>query len=1531
MASEIPPHFRAALNPRELPAHRVERLWALHAELTSAPGLANAAAWLPAAWPHLLQLLNDAHPDVRAAAAPLVGHLGAVLAGGGGVSGLAPSTHGAHGIHTTAPTHHATATTVLVPVVQVLTPVALAPAPGPGLAYGAARPGVPPPHLTHMAHPTHIAHQTHIAVPIPLAAGGGPGPGPLPPFPPHARPRHAHPAPGHSHGHPQQHHHHPAPAPAASAPGAPGAVPLNPLSGRMPPTALLDWALAVLPADSKVAAAQHLRPEAKASALGALCACVAAMPAPALAPYGGQLLRLCCGLLEAASTPPALLGPLLRLLLAALPGVPLAALGHALSDLADLLCGWALEPAMASADRHLVTLVLHALRPQWHSHPAFAAELTCSMANDLTAAAAALAEAVGAASTAAIAADADAQAAAVAAAQQQVASCVPLLQLLVDIFSAISLRPPPPPDAADTATAAAAAAAPLLLTRPGAATAQNLLELYPQLLAATKGIAASLAQLGPLAAGGVDEGGSGAMTEEAMAAAAAAVCRCVAVLAEAAASCTPDEMDARDVAEVCEALQSGGTGGGGGSDGASASDIAGLLAAMTLDEEAGCESVVGSKQPSAAGPVSAALRAVTGKANGAAVSGSGGDSRDENEAAGRVEPAGPSSERGTEDSRRRCAALRAWVLRLGLDWSMGALAAAAEGSGAGALAAGGPAGGAELAALTELTVQLLRLVAAELADWPRLAAGLVVEAVLEETVGGNGEGCGGLRRLRASQRLALVSAAAKVLHGALLTARVDNGSSRDGSGNEGAAKAACSVAGSVANAALSWVLEDLSAQLASQSVEPPSLATKALPWPASQAHLMPRAASKAALAGGELYAADEAVAAGAATSGSCSKTAGEDISAAAAFDCAVLQAACQRGLLPTLAAAKVEAVTWTLLTASGAAVDAGAAPPPSVLCALFDAWAAAGLCTIVGLASQRPQPQQLQLASGDPEAADSLTASTTRALRSCCAAYLSTLHSLLVLLPRRAGSAAASSGASAAGATVTASLGVLLGASACSGSDGSGGNHALLAALQLRAVAALRRLVAHPAMAAGSATAPLRSARLFALAAESVAAGMASSDASVRAAAADCGAALAAGPHRGAPPCAAAAGPPAVQPAPAAALPAAVLPAEAYAPLLAAALDGLTDTSAPAAEAAARLAAELAEAALVAATAAGVPASIGSWLPDWQDELALAPQQWSLRLPQLVRLMEAVFGQAPVAVAVPTGAAGPGGAAGGGSALLLRKRVPGAQGGSGEGAGGEREDEEGGGSAGGGGGGGGAGGGAGGTGAGGVGAGGGNVGGGKMEVLHRLALALQPLVVASSPSPASSATSTGDGDAKPTAEAAEGQAAAGAVLKPQDVFAGRCSALLVGGRSAAALAWLAVQEGAKQLVAGRLRTHLGGPTQTLGALERMLQATYSRMSQERREARGVAPSLPLRSSSSRDGAWLLLELVGGLERAVAAAAEGVTVGGSGTGRKGGPGVGAGGVKAEAQLQAQQALPQPVLAFFAANRKKYTKYASCLPP
>lgn len=68
-----------------------------------------------------------------------------------------------------------------------------------------------------------------------------------------------------------------------------------------------------------------------------------------------------------------------------------------------------------------------------------------------------------------------------------------------------------------------------------------------------------------------------------------------------------------------------------------------------------------------------------------------------------------------------------------------------------------------------------------------------------------------------------------------------------------------------------------------------------------------------------------------------------------------------------------------------------------------------------------------------------------------------------------------------------------------------------------------------------------------------------------------------------------------------------------------------------------------------------------------------------------------------------------------------------------------------------------------------------------------------------------------------------------------------------------------------------------------------VQVIFSRLSQERRDAASAGVS-----AASRESAWLVLELVGALERAVAHAAEGHVY--------------------------RETLAQPVLAFFAANKK-----------
>ncbi len=104
-------------------------------------------------------------------------------------------------------------------------------------------------------------------------------------------------------------------------------------------------------------------------------------------------------------------------------------------------------------------------------------------------------------------------------------------------------------------------------------------------------------------------------------------------------------------------------------------------------------------------------------------------------------------------------------------------------------------------------------------------------------------------------------------------------------------------------------------------------------------------------------------------------------------------------------------------------------------------------------------------------------------------------------------------------------------------------------------------------------------------------------------------------------------------------------------------------------------------------------------------------------------------------------------------------------------------------------------------------------------------------------------------------------------------------------------AWWAVQEAAKHLVAVRLRTHHGGPAQTLAALERAVQAAASRLQQDG-AGNGSPASVP---AGRQQAAMLLLLFVHALEQGVSCAA-----------------AGGGSSRAEA--------PQPAATFFAANAK-----------
>ncbi len=221
---------------------------------------------------------------------------------------------------------------------------------------------------------------------------------------------------------------------------------------------------------------------------------------------------------------------------------------------------------------------------------------------------------------------------------------------------------------------------------------------------------------------------------------------------------------------------------------------------------------------------------------------------------------------------------------------------------------------------------------------------------------------------------------------------------------------------------------------------------------------------------------------------------------------------------------------------------------------------------------------------------------------------------------------------------------------------------------------------------------------------------------------------------------------------------------ECFAFLLPLTLERMNDAAPEVAAAAARLVAgPLAEPLLLAVTRGPGPDS--SWLPAWEDALASAPQMRSMKPAQLARVWEVLFQSA----ATTTGG------------VLLRRRTP--QPGVGEGGAGGGDDED------------------------------------RIEALQRLAVGLLPATEAAG----SAEGKQGTQDALVAAPGGGGGLEVGGDGSGgEDAWGqGELEQALAG--SGAALVWLVLQEAAKAMVGGKLRTHLGGPTHTLGALERMMQ------------------------------------------------------------------------------------------------------------
>eukprot|EP00775_Hariotina_reticulata_P008457 gene8457-8641_t len=88
-------------------------------------------------------------------------------------------------------------------------------------------------------------------------------------------------------------------------------------------------------------------------------------------------------MLEAVSTPPTLLGPLLQVLLEVLRMDVGVVTGVVLRDLLDLLLGWSLEPNLSNSDRQLVTRVLYACKPCWLAEPQLVLDVGSKLQADL--------------------------------------------------------------------------------------------------------------------------------------------------------------------------------------------------------------------------------------------------------------------------------------------------------------------------------------------------------------------------------------------------------------------------------------------------------------------------------------------------------------------------------------------------------------------------------------------------------------------------------------------------------------------------------------------------------------------------------------------------------------------------------------------------------------------------------------------------------------------------------------------------------------------------------------------------------------------------------------------------------------------------------------------------------------------------------------------------------------------------------------------------------------------------------------------
>ncbi|GAX80940.1 hypothetical protein CEUSTIGMA_g8375.t1 [Chlamydomonas eustigma] len=353
-ALDVPGTVKLSLSPGESVAKRVASLKLLQEYFQGPEAGGRVLRWLPSILPQLLPLLAEPQPEVRAAAAPCLGVLGAQAA-------------------------------VILP--------------SPVSSQKTASHNAPAVNRQHQAAPH----------PLPLPALYGRSQRQVEVLQP--------PRGGRHNLQQQQVRKGPGATQSSSTPYPPTSkdVALKPVPASDPPNAFFNWCLEALSRDAGpgVKTGTALSAGVKETLLSSLKLCLERLPRLLLAKHAARIMDVCMAVLEAETTGLSLVRPLLSVMNLASPALdeppgsastiphsaslpspgihPVPSTGSSqqwgsrFTDLMDILLGWWLDPAFTTDHREEVSQLVVSLGERWSTHLGFANDIARNLVDDLEA------------------------------------------------------------------------------------------------------------------------------------------------------------------------------------------------------------------------------------------------------------------------------------------------------------------------------------------------------------------------------------------------------------------------------------------------------------------------------------------------------------------------------------------------------------------------------------------------------------------------------------------------------------------------------------------------------------------------------------------------------------------------------------------------------------------------------------------------------------------------------------------------------------------------------------------------------------------------------------------------------------------------------------------------------------------------------------------------------------------------------------------------------------------------------------------